>query len=161
VQFEALRDGPKISFDIMGVNRTHNSQTEDQTSLSGTSGSTQAGQPSMPASAQTAVLPGSPSGDDGEAASIGSTAVETDTADPASEQHHQDMQQQQQGNQGAASVAMHAAPRPPWLRPGAGIEDPAVWSVKKCQQLLGQMLMRAPGAKFPPIAKDLLLMQVT
>jgi hypothetical protein len=35
-----------------------------------------------------------------------------------------------------------------------------VWSVRKCQQLLGQMLQRAPGAKFPPIYKDLELMQV-
>lgn len=60
----------------------------------------------------------------------------------------------------AAAVLVSPAPRPPWLRPGAGIDDPAVWSVKKCQQLLGQMLMRAPGAKFPPIYKDLALMQV-
>lgn len=58
------------------------------------------------------------------------------------------------------SAALRAAPRPPWLRRGAGIEDPAVWSVKKCEQLLGQMLMRAPGAKFPPIHKDMSLMQV-
>lgn len=35
-----------------------------------------------------------------------------------------------------------------------------MWSVKKCQQLLGQMLLRATGAKFPPIWKDLQLMQV-
>lgn len=64
-----------------------------------------------------------------------------------------------QGDEGS-SVPLQPALRPPWLRPGAGIEDPAVWSVKKSQQLLGQMLMRAPGAKFPPIWKDLLLMQV-
>lgn len=160
MQLEALRDGPKISFALSGVTRTRTSQNEVPTSRSGASGSTQAGQPSMPASAQTAVLPSRPSSYEGDSVSTGSTAVETDTAEPASEQHHQNMQQQQQGTEGAAAVAMHAAPRPPWLRPGAGIEDPAVWSVKKCQQLLAQMLMRAPGAKFPPIAKDLLLMQV-
>jgi hypothetical protein len=53
-----------------------------------------------------------------------------------------------------------AAPRPPWLRVGAGIDDAAVWAVKKCEQLRAQMLMRAPGAKFPPIWQDLALMQV-
>jgi hypothetical protein len=68
--------------------------------------------------------------------------------------------QQEQEAAGSAGVLMHPAPWPPWLRPGAGIEDPAVWSVKKCQQLLGQMLLRAAGAKFPPIWKDLQLMQV-
>lgn len=67
---------------------------------------------------------------------------------------------QKQEEAGSVGVPTHPAPRPPWLRPGAGIEDPAVWSVKKCQQLLGQMLLRATGAKFPPIWKDLQLMQV-
>jgi hypothetical protein len=59
-----------------------------------------------------------------------------------------------------APLQLQLAPRPPWLRPGAGIEDPAVWSVTKCRQLLGQMLQRAPGGKFPPIWNDLALMQV-
>lgn len=69
---------------------------------------------------------------------------------------------QQQEKTGSAALVpqLHPAPRPPWLRPGAGIEDPAVWLVKKCQQLLGQMLLRATGSKFPPIWKDLQLMQV-
>lgn len=58
-------------------------------------------------------------------------------------------------------IAVSPAPRPPWLKPGAGIEDPNVWAVKKCKELLGQMLQRAPGGKFPPIYKDLELMQVT
>jgi hypothetical protein len=57
-------------------------------------------------------------------------------------------------------LELQPALRPPWLRPGAGIEDPAVWSVTKCRQLLGQMLQRAPGGKFPPIWNDLALMQV-
>jgi hypothetical protein len=63
---------------------------------------------------------------------------------------------------GSAVVPLQLQPvaRPPWLRPGAGIEDPAVWSVTKCRQLLGQMLQRAPGGKFPPIWNDLELMQV-
>eukprot|EP00879_Flechtneria_rotunda_P029198 GHRR01031479.1.p1 GENE.GHRR01031479.1~~GHRR01031479.1.p1 ORF type:complete len:489 (+),score=219.03 GHRR01031479.1:134-1600(+) len=58
------------------------------------------------------------------------------------------------------SVPLQMATRPPWLRSGAGIEDPHVWAVKKCQQLLAQMLQRAPGGKFPPIWQDLALMQV-
>lgn len=57
-------------------------------------------------------------------------------------------------------LLLQPAARPPWLRPGAGIEDPAVWRVTKCRQLLGQMLQRAPGGKFPPIWNDLALMQV-
>lgn len=72
-----------------------------------------------------------------------------------SQQHLQD-----QDGQDSNAVPLQPVVRPPWLRPGAGIEDPAVWSVRKCQQLLGQMLMRAPGAKFPPIWKDIELMQV-
>jgi hypothetical protein len=60
----------------------------------------------------------------------------------------------------SSGVTLQPAARPPWLRAGAGIEDPAVWSVTKCRQLLGQMLQRAPGGKFPPIWNDLALMQV-
>jgi hypothetical protein len=62
---------------------------------------------------------------------------------------------------GVAPLQLQAAARPPWLRPGAGIEDPAVWAVTKCRQLLGQMLQRAPGGKFPPVWNDLAVMQVS
>lgn len=90
-----------------------------------------------------------------------SAADEASAADSGSKQNqHLQEAQQEEDDDTASVVALHHAPRPPWLRPGAGIEDAAVWCMKKCQQLLGQMLLRAPGAKFPPIFKDLALMQV-
>jgi hypothetical protein len=94
-----------------------------------------------------------PSNDSSSSSSSSCPSTHSETCQ--ADQMEQHLQQQQQER-----VAVCPAPRPPWLRPGAGIEDPAVWSVKKCQQLLGQMLQRAPGAKFPPIYKDLELMQV-
>ena len=55
---------------------------------------------------------------------------------------------------------LHPAPLPPWKVPGRGIEDPHVWGVKKCDQLLADFLMRAPSGRFPPIWRDLQIIQV-
>lgn len=128
VKFAAIREGPRLTFDLLDTTRCNNLTCS----------------PTAPSSPYT----------------MHRTAP----------QHQQQQRQQQEDSEGqqhssaagqqSDAVAVHPAPRPPWLRVGAGIEDPAVWSVNKCEQLLGQMLMRAPGAKFPPIWKDLALMQV-
>jgi hypothetical protein len=55
---------------------------------------------------------------------------------------------------------LNPVPLPPWKCPGRGIEDPHIWAVKKCDQLLADFLLRAPSGRFPSIWGDLQIMQV-
>ncbi len=57
-------------------------------------------------------------------------------------------------------VERFAAPKAPWLNEGAGIADPDVWAVKRCQQLVGGLLQRAPSGLYPPIWQDFSLLLV-
>lgn len=62
--------------------------------------------------------------------------------------------------QDAVPAVIFTAPKAPWLQEGVGIEDPDVWAVKKCEQLLSSCLMRVPSGIYPSIWQDLRLMQV-
>jgi len=61
---------------------------------------------------------------------------------------------------GAGAATITPAPRAPWFAEGVGIADPAVWSVKRCEALVGEALMRAPAMRLPPLWCDLQLLQV-
>jgi hypothetical protein len=74
---------------------------------------------------------------------------------PAAQQGHSKLQ-----GSAALGQGLVPAPRPPWLRPGAGIEDPAVWGVRRCEQLLADFLARCPSGRYPPIWDQLGLLLV-
>ncbi|GBF95168.1 hypothetical protein Rsub_07881 [Raphidocelis subcapitata] len=52
------------------------------------------------------------------------------------------------------------APRAQWYREGAGIEDAAVWSLRRCGALLAEAMARAPAMRLPPLWRDFQMLQL-
>jgi hypothetical protein len=71
----------------------------------------------------------------------------------------------QQGLHHAAAAAASGArvfdaPRAPWFSQSAGMGDPDVWAVRRCEAVLAEALARAPAMRHPPLWRDVQMLQV-